>query len=336
MRSFLLLTALFSVSILWGQPTLVYDNHALKSGTENPMTYCSYSDPGESGANITWDFTGLTEVKSFTGYITASTDADFVGATTQLEEFGNKFFYEVSEDGMWQTGYESKSGKSKTIYTSPFQKIIFPLNYKDSYTSPFSGDYYVGENISATIDGESEVTADAWGTIILPGNVTYNNTIRVKNIKSYTKTYSQSTQDVKITTYRWYNSTHRYPLLTLIKTEVETNGKVSVGNQAAYNSNAIKSTESIVELNNADVSIYPNPAANELYLDFVSDNATEAKIYITDITGKTVIAPFEVSLVEGSNELDLNSQLNLLNDGYYNVNIIVNNELTSKKLTVKK
>ncbi len=336
MRSILLLTALISASVLLGQPTLVYENHALEAGTQNPMTYCSYSDPGASGENVTWDFTELTVVKDFTGYITSSTDVDFVAATTQLDEFGNKFFYEVTEEGIWQYGYKSKSGKTKTVYTTPFQKVVFPLNYEDSYTSPFAGDCYIGDEIKAVLEGESVLAADAWGTLILPGDVSYSNTIRVKNIKSYTKTYDNSSQEIKIVTYRWYNSTHRYPLLTLIQTEVESNGQVSTGNQAAYNANALKSTGSTVEVSTAEVEMYPNPAANALYVNYISETNTEAKVYITDITGKTVIAPFSVSLTEGTNELDLSDQLSLLKDGLYNVNFVVGNELTSKNLTVKK
>jgi hypothetical protein len=257
-------------------------------------------------------------------------------ANIELNEFGVKFYYDIDESGINQYGYLSKSGKTRIIYNTPFEKMRFPLTYSDYHSSNFSGEYFTNNISAGQIEGNSVIEADAWGTIRLPGDISYSNTVRVKSEKNYTVEFTNSTQNVKMITYRWYNSVHRYPLLVLIETTVENGTKTSKSTQAAYNLNAVNIIENNIQSTPVSVSIYPNPVIDELTVEVSGEKEALAYITITDISGREVLSPQKREIFEGMNIIPFTDEIAGLREGIYILKIDSGGEIFTKEFTVKK
>lgn len=320
------------------QPILTFETHALKAGVDNPMTFCTFSEVGNSGANVKWDFTNLKALKEFTGHIKESFDDNFSLANTELEEFGVQFYYNTSEDGIEQYGYLSKDGKTRVKYDSPFEKVHFPFSFQDVYSKPFAGEYFLNEKVIGQVEGSGQIEADAWGTILLPGNIEYENTLRVKSEKSYTINFEQSTQNVEMVTYRWYNNAHRYPLLVLIETTTNTDGGASTkSTQAAYNLNAVSSAFLATDSKEIDInfSVYPNPATDEFTIELSSLTNGFVTITLTDVAGRVVVSSFEKEVYAGLNTIVIKDEINLIQEGLYIVQIGIDNKIITQEMSIK-
>ncbi len=267
-------------AISFSQPSLIYNFHGLKAGVDNQMIYTEYADPGQSGADMIWNFGGLTNKQSFTGFLNQS-DASEMGTSytecnTELIEFESHFFFNVTASQIEEYGYSSADGKNQTRYSIPSIKMKFPFSYGHSFSGTFSGiSIFNGVN-SGTINGSYSVEADAYGALILPGNHYFESTLRVKTEKSYVTDYGSLSQQVDIVSYRWYDLMHRYPLLVLTEYSVKSGNTTTVYHQAAYNNNSITGLNSLID--EEGVSLYPNPTGAELMLKF--DAAAEGLINI--------------------------------------------------------
>ena len=110
-----------------------FEQHALKAGVDNPMSYCNYLEPGLAGTDMLWDFSELKFEKSFTGYLNNSGESElgsnYLDADTELKEFSSNFYFKVSEDQIEQYGYSSANGNVQTFYSTPFVKMKYPFEY---------------------------------------------------------------------------------------------------------------------------------------------------------------------------------------------------------------
>ncbi|HBH48646.1 MAG TPA: hypothetical protein DDX98_08395 [Bacteroidales bacterium] len=337
MKPISLIIGIFACIAVFSQPVLTHNNHALKTGVNNPMTYCTYVEAGESGSNKFWDFSELHAIKEFTGHISNADNAEFPLANTELEEFGVRFFYDISESGIEHYGYLSRDGRTKIIYDNPFVKIRFPFAFNERSTSTFDGTYYVRDKELGNIEGNGEVFADAWGTIILPGGVAYENTLRVKSQKSYTIHFENASQHVEMVTYRWYNSAHRYPLLVLIQTTTSSkNNEPTIGMQAAYNVNAVKSSITSVDETNQmiDFDLYPNPASDAFFLELDSEEQGRVLISITDLSGRVLVGPLAPNIVGGKNTIDLSDELSPIKEGIYIIRLETDGKIATKEFSI--
>lgn len=320
------------------QPVLNFETNSLKAGEDNPMTICEYMPAGSEGENVSWDFTQLKSVKDFTGLMNEALELDFSEANTELEEFGVRFYYKVDDSGIEQYGYSKNAGNTKVIYNQPFVKMRFPFSYQDENSANFSGDYFVNEEKIGSIEGNGEIVADAWGTITLPGDIKYDNTLRVKATKKYTTTYENSVQNVEMVTYRWYNSFHRYPLLVLIETAVGSeNTNASKSTKAAYNLNAVKNNPTDISSTNStfsDILLYPNPVSEELTLKIFAKSESLARISITDLSGRNILPPIKKDISLGLNTIYIHEGINSLKEGLYIISIKTDGQTITKEFPI--
>jgi hypothetical protein len=318
-KSFLSIVCVVTVQFLTAQTTLNYATHNLLPGVNNPMTLCEYMEPGISGENVVWDYSSLIAIKEFTGNINmVVSNSSFSDATTELEEFGTSFFLKGDENSLQQVGYASKDMRTIVQYTEPYEKMIFPLSMGQSHASTFSGDYSFNSELVASIDGNGLIEADAWGTLKLPNNKVFLNTLRVKSVKTYTINFnSQKPQQTDVVTYRWYNSVHRYPLLVLTIYTTTTGSNVSTNYQAAYNSNAVGTSSIHENPEDSKLELFPNPARNEITLRIISRTSSTAHLQVYDITGKIVLDKPEINLLQGTNLITLDDEISRLKPGAY-------------------
>jgi hypothetical protein len=317
----------------FGQISIQYSIHALQAGIDNPMSYCSYVEPGQSGADITWDFSALKFEKPFTGFVK---DSRFTGnqllfpkANIELGEFDSRFYFDVNENQTNQYGYVSADGKTREIYSVPFVKMKYPFTYGDAYSGIFAGTYEFADKLKGDISGIYSVDADGYGALLLPGNVRYENVLRIKTTKNYKLIFQNFTQEISVSTYRWYNSTYKYPLLVLTEYITKTGENESIDHQAAYNSNAINTKSINTNQDNLNgISLFPNPVRNSLIFraDFLNEG--DLNFQICDLAGKQIRA-FNRQISEtGACEFDISSEISDLKPATY---ILVAISGTTKK-----
>ena len=80
---------------------------------------------------------------------------------------------------------------------------------------------------------------------------------------------------------------------------------------------------------NNDFSLYPNPASNIINIAFANEDISnsDSKFFISDLLGRNVL-----SGTITNNSIDINN----CNEGIYNLKIIKNDEVFSKKIVIKK
>lgn len=322
-------------SICFSQTELTYATHALLNGADNPMSYCDYKEPGNSGPNITWDFSDLQYKNSFTGFLTnaqlTENGQDFPLSNTELAEFNSRFYFDVNETQIEQYGYSSADGRSRIYYDNPFIKMRYPFGYENNFSGSFSGLYEYAKVPTGTISGTYTVEADAFGTLILPGGKQFETTLRVKTVKDYETVFSNSTQEVRIITYRWYNQAHRYPLLVLTEYTTTVGENTNVNHQAAYNSNAVNY---ITPLVTESILLYPNPTASSLTLEMNSTLTGALNFEVIDASGR-LVRKFEREVISaGQQSFNLSNEIKGLQPASYMMVIEYSNNKIVKNFTL--
>ena len=97
----------------------------------------------------------------------------------------------------------------------------------------------------------------------------------------------------------------------------------------------LSGTSTGITNNTVDIkfSVYPNPAKNNVTIDFISQSNKKTNLVLTDMLGKRV-KEFSINTVNGINSINLD--LVDLNEGVYFINFNNNNIKSTKKLVVTK
>jgi hypothetical protein len=339
-RITLFFASVLLVQIMSAQPVITYNNHALLPGMNNPMTLCKYSSPGDAGYNITWDFSKLETLEKFVGSVNrVVADNNFYTANVELEEFGTSFFFQSDENSIQQVGYTSQDEKTVIQYSQPYEKMVFPLSIGDLRNCTFSGNYTFEGSEFGNITGTGTIEADAWGTIILPNNSIYENTIRVKSVKTYTTVFynSKVEQEVEVVTYRWYNNYHRYPLLVLTEYITKNGSSTRTNYQSAYNNNAVSGFNSPSVISGSEnIGLFPNPAQTDLSLFLFSATDKKVQIVINDVSGRNVLTISNLNVVTGENIIPLSNEISSFKSGTYMLNVISDANIESREFILTK
>lgn len=146
---------------------------------------------------------------------------------------------------------------------------------------------------------------------------------------------SETVQGQKVTrTYKWtvpedlLNTKPNLANLSVVAFIAEGESNIITGAESNVRIGAT-STRNLLDANN--VSLYPNPALNNLNVTIENQNSKSAIIEIYDMLGKRVMTE-KHNLSHGNNHVNLN--ISNLNTGIYNVNIITDQGAITKKLTI--
>ncbi|MFH1119015.1 MAG: T9SS type A sorting domain-containing protein [Bacteroidota bacterium] len=335
----ILLTFSFLISS-FAQTLLTYQTHGIVADQMNFMKLCNYTDPGISGKNAVWDFTGLRLTSDFEGtsgnagvseYATVFNEANIV-----VEEFGNYFFFNVTEDAMKQYGFISADGLTTIRYDDPFVKMKFPFSFGDTYSGDYSGKISGGCK-TGVISGNYSVEADGLGTLSLPDDVTYDNALRIRETKSYTQTLSGVVTEMQNVTYRWYINENRLPLLSLIrKCSLQSDGDTVITTQAAYNPILFARQASPFAVNSQAKSLqfnaYPNPFNDNINISFNLPEKSDVEMAVFSLGGKLIRKIVIGELRPGWHSQQLSAAETGLARGTYLLKILVDGVETSLKI----
>ncbi len=149
--------------------------------------------PGPSGADVVWDYSGLFTYPDSV-YLRIqhpdSTDysGDFPDANTAVNNGdGSIGFTEITSGMSRLHGIVDDSLGVEISYDRPYDIIERPFSYLDSLTIKPERSYtFSGMNIRGAV--KTHTHADAWGELRLPGELVYENVVRVRFEHSYTDT----------------------------------------------------------------------------------------------------------------------------------------------------
>ncbi len=238
---------------------------------------------GNSGANITWNFSNLKSVYKFKRYNVLPGSTPYSGlfpASTlaRTDYLGTVYTYwKNSSTASAYYGFV-EPGVVDQSFKTPITYYKFPINYNDNFTDTFTAVTNPG---AITGKGKYSFKADAWGTLTLP-NKTVNNTLRTKSViyigDSSINSYSLTTE------YAWYQNGHKEPLLLISKVIVN---KILTRKFVMFDYSNTIGIQVIYVVNS--VKLFPNPATQSLSVSFdKSIFKGGVSIRVFDLAGKKV------------------------------------------------
>jgi len=219
-----------------------------------------------SGTSQTWDFSNLTTGSPFSIIMKDPQQSSYSSTypNSTINEYflsTNQRFFQVSNDTIYRDGTVTNTTPTVTEGTV---YMHFPLTVGNTYTYP----WYFGGSILGTSSHSFEL--DGFGTIITP-NGTFNNVYKVTMIDTidYGSFLAPSEE------YYWYQQGGG---MYIARAYVTYSG--GVGYWGIDMSTAV-STSLDENLNEASVSIYPNPTKDYISINTKAKQNYTVKIYNT-------------------------------------------------------
>lgn len=347
---FLLSSTLFA----FAQPTLTAINFSPVVG-DNQLYYIADSNSvldNTVGANVIFDYSqlkgfGLTQTSHFVNPATTTYASDFPLATysdtTDGSAINKRYAQLVGADSLVNSGLVLNINSfGVTIVKFNFDPEItmkFPFNFGNSYTDNYAGQFRsVSNGVTTNGNGVVTVNADAWGTLKLPNIADITGVLRVVQIDTLTTDtiflpapfppILPLKLSGKIISY-YKPSLSKFALLSFVE-----------GNNAGQTTRTVISqfplpTVSIKELEaKIGLELYPNPTNTTLAtLKFDLTKAQAVDITLLNQLGQQVKKVFNGTLPAGNNSVEIKT--NELPKGIYFINLLLNNQLVTKKLIVQ-
>jgi len=271
MKNIFFSLALISSSFAFAQPIILNgDNIATPAYSYPVKVNLGYSGSVATGANQTWDFSTITGMSAgaITIYDPAST---MLGSNFLNSNFG---FLVVNMYSYLQITPTEMLEHAETI-TSMGDTYDYSLNSKKILQFPFSyGNSFIDSYETSSMAYDVEVTYSGYGTLILPGGLTYENVVLVSEISPLTDEY------------RWYTTN---PLMSIVIFREQDGVLVWI---------EADPTLSVTENQSATFNVFPNPVSDMLTIE-TSNNSDLCLIELYTIDGK-LIKTVESSFQNGS------------------------------------
>jgi hypothetical protein len=210
--------------------TITYAKHGFQVGDVHQTRQVTTVDPGESGANVTWDFSAC----EVTGNIhTEALESN--GEHIAVRNDGNILFqFDVTPYGNDYYGYAAHG--YNIVFEKPVLKTRYPFGYLDQHSGEFVG-YIAQGNSKTAVEGTYSSEVDGYGTLKLPNGVTLKNVLRVKTTEAQKRLYGSAVNTTEVK-YLWYSQDFRYPVFVIIQHITEQ----LTGENAAQPANASNSS----------------------------------------------------------------------------------------------
>lgn len=317
------------------QISLTYENHALKAGENHTTQYVENVNHGDAGENQIWDFTDFKCDKTKTSEINSAFETEnyskFSESNIAVFDDENEFYFNVNEDVNEYLGLTTTT--AVIHFNQPIIKMKYPFDYKDEISGEFSGEgLYYGEIIS-DIYGDYYVTADGYGTILLPNNVSIDNVLRIKTINHIFETACNTTEFIN-EKYLWYSENSRYPIMVVINNTKITNNDTIITNFGYYNENAYQTQLEVAHSNIIEysVNVYPNPFVDNINISYSLKEEAKVNIEIFNSIGQKIETLVDNQLQNGNQIINYNVNKNSLAVGNYYIKILINENVITKKI----
>jgi hypothetical protein len=329
------LTAVFFVGMIsfaFSQAELLKENHSLQAGDEHYFIIAENVASQKGGNNQVWDFSSLKQKGELHSHMLFNTEVeksfDVPEANVVLEEYGTHFFFRVEENMMKHYGTITKNN-TLIKYDKPFVKMVYPFNFGDSYSGEFSGELITKKN-NRSFTGNYSISVDGKGKLILPGNITIKNVLRLKSVKE--KKYENSDHVSRIVSYKWYCPEVRYPLLTIIQSE--NNEKTRTIKTAYYGNaeNIEQNQQTENEKSSVNVKVYPNPFKEQIKAKYELKKNSDVQIAIFDNAGHKITEKNLKNQPKGVYTKTINTGGKDFSEGIYFIKIKTGQQIIKEKL----
>ncbi len=235
---------------------------------------------GNSGANVSWDFSSLNLQGIENNYAWKSVNQSLFTDTLNgradifldINDVDGSMFFQTSNDSLQAIALGFPQDTSYVEYTDYLLYAVYPFTFGDSYTDDAL--LNIGAYSQST---KSTVTADAYGTLKLSTG-TFS-VLRLVTIDSITESAggiggSWSNKIVEIS-YDWYTQNSKIPLFSIAWDDN------SLTKTVMYNNSEMPTSLKNQEV--AAIQYYPNPVNDELNF-----SQTLEQITIYDSNGRLV------------------------------------------------
>ena len=301
MKRLILLHLFFTIlRIPEAQVVVTWSDNAFRPGDSVPWHRVSVAEAGPDGAGVTWDFTGL----EISGQVVPSVIYGYAPETPEgigkfdhiLQENGFKIFQTIGTWGYREEGFINPQRRITVIYDDPAERMHYPMAWGDSFSDHFRGAAVFQGQRLMEITGDIRVTADAWGTMLLPG-MSLEGVLRIKTMRTVVQTTPCGTSVTLATRYSWYARGYRYAILHLNIFEDITDSVPVFLNRTAYLYTAGRFQEETAEMvqdldgdpgDGYAVRVYPNPFRERMICRFALKSPAVVTIELLAATGQTI------------------------------------------------
>lgn len=240
--------------------------------------------PGNAGANQTFDFSSLggTAIPlTFVAATSTSQAASYPHANLAYTS-GNSIAYFKINNNEYSNAGLYRPGVMKEVLTDPKVMAKFPMTFNDSSNETLKGTVKnptTGQTLNRK--GTTVITADAYGDLKLPYG-TIQNVLRVKAVH----TYSDKLSVIKIADYTDSAYLYFHPnTKNFIASHISLfiNGNKTISSVSYLKQSSLDVFD--IELNQDDVTVYPNPSTGIVNLQNIEEFET---IEVYDATGRLV------------------------------------------------
>jgi len=340
-RTTIIILALSIAFVAHAQFMITNQDHALIPGESVNFTEIPYVSPGEPGPNRIWDFskidmTGEPIVTSLkepvTGTLKEAVEYDLL-----LTERDKEYYIRQDKNAIMRVG--AVADGYNILFSDPVISMIYPFAYGDNYTDGYAWSAVSATGYKIEFVGELEVTADAFGTLILPDR-TFTGVLRVKTETNGLQMHICNTVEIHATRYLWYAPGIRYPVMNSLVTERTISGREAkvtkrtvVNNTPPAKPDAPEGKDETALTSDVTVVIYPNPFEETLNYHYFLRESLPVTITLSDITGKTAVTISKRHLQpEGLHSGSIDAAIHSLNPGVYYLRFIFDKKVIVRKV----
>lgn len=227
-------------------------------------------DAGAAGEDVVWDFSGLTlnggtDVRNVIDAAGSLYYAVFPDANIATVSNDTSFAYYNVTSSLFSL-YGTATPTIIQAYDDPADLANFPVNYNDTKSDVFTGSTEL-YGYSVDLSGTSEMTADGYGTIILPGGASHGNVMRIKIILDIDGVVDglPITAAISSTIYYYLIPGVTGPAFqySIVNTSIAGVPSASV---AYADANEYLFTD-IPSVNVQDINVFPNPASDNVFVN---------------------------------------------------------------------
>ncbi len=321
--------------------TLTQANHAPIVGDSYQTVDCSTVgiNPGGNGAGQTYNFSTisiLSNTVTNNGVTVASTGSasSYPSASVAVQSGTFNSFYSASATNLSYWGGNIKVGGQNVtmVYSNAAPVAAYPLTLGTTASSSVAGTQTSIAG-AGTFTGMCSVTGAGTGTLMLPGGYTYNSILKVTTSAalSFTTPFGPGTYSQN--KYDYYSSMQKYPILSITNETITSALGATTETVVLINNNY--KVVGITEAANqslTDVTVYPNPAKDNINLNFTNENADPASYDLVNVLGQTVRTQ-AIPVVKGETLYNVN--LAGIENGVYFIKLHVGAKTSVTKITVQ-
>ncbi|MFN5208863.1 MAG: T9SS type A sorting domain-containing protein [Bacteroidota bacterium] len=270
------LASLLLLAAHWGHAQTLTQAVAPSPGAN----YYSLSDtlqhsPGSAGPSSVWNFSNIiypTNINTDNCVLPSATpNANaFPTATVAMGTPAdtNFTYYRVTPSLSEIVGFVL--GTQVIPLSNPATELTFPFSLNNTISDAYSGSFNIsfgGFNVPVTVSGNANTEADASGSILLPGNISYLGVLRVHTrfTQEVSASILGSATPISSTithTWRWFDPATRFPVFEISIDSVETFAVQLIQQPASNVVNYSSSMRTILSLSLSSTNVSCNGGSN--------------------------------------------------------------------------